>query len=114
MQRRRLAGQELTRADHAHHDPLGVVVERRGEQDDRRAEEDTEPEAAELPAGEAEEQAERDDDEPGLEDVPEDEKSPAHGAALLRVVALVRAVVLGESARRPIRLRRVATARTVE
>src|SRR3954471_20878851 len=75
-----LARQQLARADHAHHDPLRVVEERRREQRDRGAEEDTEAEPAELPPGEAEQKAEGKHEEPGLQDVPQHEEPPAHGA----------------------------------
>ena len=97
---------QLPRADHPQRDAVRVEREpargeKRAEQEERR-----QPVAAERPAERGEHGGEADEQQPRLREIPRGE----HGL----VGVEVRRFVLGEAARRPVVLRRVATARAVE
>ena len=112
MEAGRLALHELAGADHPHHDPVGVPVERPGDQHGRAQEEQQQPVAAERPAGEPHQCGERDEARPCLQHVPRDDQPTPHGVALSVVVGV--AVVIGERAGRPVGLGRVAAARAMQ
>ena len=112
MEQRRLADGQLTRADHAEHDPVEVPVGAADEQERAEAEDREEPEAAERPAGQREETGDADQQQPGLQHVAGRDEAAHYGLGVVRLAA---AVVVQKPPRRPVVvLRGVAAARAVE
>src|SRR6266516_62743 len=103
----RTPDRELARAYQSECDAVCVPVEGAGQQHAAEDEDGEEAIAAECPTDQAEECAGCEQQRPRLEDVPNDEKPASQDGGLV-------AVFLLESARRPVILRGVATARTVE
>ena len=110
MESGRLRNGELACADEAERNAVRRPVERAGEQRAAEDEDREEPVAAERPPEQTEQRAEADEEDERLEDVANGEEHAGLRLGLGAVVVLV----VAKTARRPVVLRRIATAGAVQ